>query len=61
MADAMPKALSRLSAQVQAENQTLPESARVYLGGEIRLLNTTQHLVVPEMLKRLNASTRSTQ
>ena len=54
MADAMPKALSSLSAQVHAENQTLPESARVYLGGEIRLLNTIQHLVVPEMLKRLD-------
>ena len=55
MSEAMPKALARLSAQVQAENQTLPESARVYLGGEIRLLNTIQHLVVPEMLKRLGA------
>jgi serine/threonine-protein kinase HipA len=55
MSETMPKALARLSAQVQAENQTLPESARVYLGGEIRLLNTIQHLVVPEMLKRLGA------
>lgn len=55
MAEMMPKALANLSARIQAENQTLPESARVYLGGEIRLLNTIQHLVVPEMLKRLIA------
>ena len=53
MADLMPKALTSLLVQIQAENQTLPESARVYLGGEIRLLNTIQHVVVPEMLRRL--------
>ena len=53
MAETMPKALAKLAVQIQAENQKLPESARVYLGGEIRLLNTIQHLVVPEMLNRL--------
>jgi len=55
MAESMPKALANLSVQVQAENKSLPESARVYLGGEIRLLNTLKHLVLPEMLKRLGA------
>jgi serine/threonine-protein kinase HipA len=56
MAQAMPKALSLLSAQVQGENQALPELARVYLGGEVRLLNAIAHLIVPEMLKRVEAS-----
>ena len=55
MAESMPKALANLSAQIQAKNESLSESARVYLGGEIRLLNTIQYLVLPEMLKRLGA------
>jgi serine/threonine-protein kinase HipA len=55
MAESIPKALANLSVQIQAENKSLPESARVYLGGEIRLLNTLKHLVLPEMLKRMGA------
>lgn len=55
MVNALPAALSNLSAQIKTENQALPESAHVYLGGEIRLLNVIEHLVVPEMLKRVRA------
>lgn len=49
----MPKALNDLMTEIQRENRKLPESTHIYLGGETRLLNTIQHLVIPEMLDRV--------
>lgn len=53
MATAMPTALKELVEQVEQENTHLPEAVRAQLGGELRLLRTMQHLVVPEMLERI--------
>ncbi|MBK7002622.1 MAG: HipA domain-containing protein [Rhodoferax sp.] len=50
MVDAMPNALAELVQRIQVENEKLPEQARPYSGGEMRLLRTMQHLVIPEML-----------
>lgn len=54
MASDMPMALAGLVRQVEQENTNLPESAKAQLGGELRLLRTMQHLVVPEMLGRID-------
>lgn len=53
MAAAMPMALAELVQQVEQEHTHLPEAVRAQLGGELRLLRTMQHLVVPEMLERI--------
>lgn len=49
----LPDALSALVRRVEAENAGCPEPARVFLGGEARLLSTVQHLIVPDMLQRV--------
>ncbi len=49
----LPKALETLVQEVEAENIRLPNSVRAQLGGELRLLRTMQHLIVPEMLSRV--------
>jgi serine/threonine-protein kinase HipA len=50
---ALPSALDELSAAVATENAKYPESVRLFLGGQNRLIKIIQHIVVPEMLKRL--------
>lgn len=55
MADGLPKALSALVQQVESENVHYLVSVRAQLGGELRLLRTVQHLIVPEMLSRIAA------
>ena len=55
MADLM-KALPTLVAEIEAENQGLAEAVRPYLGGELRLVRTLLHVVVPEMLGRMKTS-----
>jgi serine/threonine-protein kinase HipA len=54
MMAAMPGALEELIREVSDDNKRLPEAAMQFLAGEMRLLATLQHLVVPEMMARLN-------
>ncbi|MEL4181550.1 HipA domain-containing protein [Roseateles sp. PN1] len=49
------KALPNLVAEIEAENQGCAENARPYLGNELRLVRTLQHVVVPEILGRMAA------
>jgi serine/threonine-protein kinase HipA len=55
MTNELPQALAALLQEVEEDNAHYPESVRAQLGGELRLLRTIQHLVVPEMLKRVGA------
>jgi serine/threonine-protein kinase HipA len=50
---ALPSALDRLARDIAIGNAHYPESVRPFLAGEIRLIDTIRHLVVPEMLKRV--------
>lgn len=54
MAEAMPGALASLVREVERENTHYPPPVHAQLGGELRLLRTMQHLVVPEMLSRVS-------
>jgi serine/threonine-protein kinase HipA len=47
----MPSALARLIAALEDENGRLPVRAKNFLGGELRLARTIQHIVVAHMLK----------
>ncbi|MGO9991097.1 MAG: HipA domain-containing protein [Steroidobacteraceae bacterium] len=53
MMAAMPGALEELIHEVSDDNTRLPQAAMQFLAGELRLLATFQHLVVPEMMGRL--------
>jgi serine/threonine-protein kinase HipA len=53
LAHALPSALEELGAAIATTNTQYPEPVRVFLAGEIRLIRTIQHLIVPEMLGRL--------
>jgi serine/threonine-protein kinase HipA len=53
MMAAMPGALEELIHEVSDDNTRLPQAAMQFLAGELRLLATLQHLVVPEMMARL--------
>ena len=50
---AAAEALADLLQEAEEENAHDPESVRAQRGGELRLLRTIQHWVVPEMLKRV--------
>jgi serine/threonine-protein kinase HipA len=50
---ALPGALEELATAIAAENALYPDPVRVFLAGEARLTRTLQHLIVPEMLKRV--------
>jgi hypothetical protein len=50
---ALPSALDRLARGTAIENAQYPESVGPFLAGEIRLIDTIRHLVVPEMVKRV--------
>jgi serine/threonine-protein kinase HipA len=50
---ALPDALSGLVRSVEVENARLPDAARQFLAGEMRLIAVVQNLVVPEMIHRL--------
>jgi serine/threonine-protein kinase HipA len=54
MMAALPQALNQLIQEVSDENAGLPQAAKPFLAGEIRLLNTMSHIVVPETLARLH-------
>jgi serine/threonine-protein kinase HipA len=51
----LPGALGALVQRIEGENGDCPEPARMFLGGEARLISTVQHLVVPDMLQRVKA------
>jgi serine/threonine-protein kinase HipA len=51
----LPDALGLLVQRAEAENTVCPESARVFLGGERRLIAIVQHAIVPDMLQRVKA------
>jgi cytochrome b561 len=53
LAYTLPGALEELGAAIATANTQYPEPVRVFLAGEIRLIRTIQHLIVPEMLGRL--------
>jgi serine/threonine-protein kinase HipA len=53
MMAALPGALEDLIQEISDENTQLPPAAKRFLAGEMRLLATMQHIVVPEMLGRL--------
>jgi hypothetical protein len=53
LAFALPSTLDGLAKDIAIENAHYPESVRPFLVGEIRLMDTIQHLVVPEMLSRV--------
>jgi serine/threonine-protein kinase HipA len=50
---ALPSALDRLARDIAIENAQYSESVRPFLAGEIRLIDTIRHLVVPEMVRRV--------
>ena len=54
LALALPSALAALIQAMESENALYPEPVRAFLGGEMRLVRTIAHLVVPEMLKRVS-------
>jgi serine/threonine-protein kinase HipA len=53
LAQNLTSALDGLIHTIEQENARYPESVRAFLAGEMRLVRTVRHLVVPEMLKRV--------
>lgn len=53
IAAALPGSLDALVHQIEAENAALPSPVHLALGRELRLARTIQHIIVPEMLKRV--------
>lgn len=53
MIDAIGPRLDQLINTIQQENTHVREDSRTYLGGEIALLRTIRHIIVPEMTNRL--------
>ncbi|WPB59008.1 HipA domain-containing protein [Xylophilus sp. GOD-11R] len=53
IATALAQVVPATLAAIEAQNQALPESARPWLAGELRLLRTVAHVVVAEMLERV--------
>jgi len=50
---ALPAALDALVHSITAQNEHAPGEVRRFLAGEMRVLRTIQHLVVPDMLARV--------
>jgi serine/threonine-protein kinase HipA len=55
LAYALRGAFDGLAAIIATENAQYPEAARPFLATESRLISTIQHIVMPEMLKRVTA------
>ncbi|MDB6101116.1 MAG: hypothetical protein JWO52_1115, partial [Gammaproteobacteria bacterium] len=49
-------ALNALEQGIERENADYPEPVRVFLGGERRLVSTIKHVIVRDMLQRLNTA-----
>jgi serine/threonine-protein kinase HipA len=54
MMSQLPAALEHLFEEITDENTRLPAPVKPFLSGEIRLLNTLRHIVIPETLARLS-------
>lgn len=52
MRAALPNALKNLREEIETENTHLPENAKPYLGGELRLIRVIESMVLPFMLNR---------
>ena len=52
MLAALPDAVVRLTGDIETHNRQLPEPAHVFLAGELRLLRTIAHIIVPDMVAR---------
>jgi ABC-type iron transport system FetAB ATPase subunit len=50
---ALPGALDALVQRIDSENAAYPQPVRAFLGGEKRLISVVQHLIVPDMVRRL--------
>jgi serine/threonine-protein kinase HipA len=53
MTAALPQALEAVRTEIKMQNQNYPAAARVFLGGELRLLRAIENIVVPFMLRRM--------
>lgn len=49
----LPTAIKKLIAAIERDNQSVPAAARVYLAGEMRLIQVFTHIVVPQMLEQV--------
>ena len=49
-------ALNALEQRIERENGDYPEPVRVFLGGERRLVSTIKHVIVKDMIQRLNTA-----
>jgi serine/threonine-protein kinase HipA len=49
----LPGAFDELEATIARQNAQYPDSVRRFLGGEIRLIHTIRHLVIPDMIARV--------
>jgi serine/threonine-protein kinase HipA len=49
----LPGAIGELEAAIETQNAQCPDSVRPFLGGEIRLIRTIRHLVIPDMIARV--------
>ena len=52
----LPTALSALERRIERENADYPRPVQVFLGGETRLVSTLKHIIVRDMLERLNTA-----
>lgn len=52
MLKGLPAAVSKVMGTIETQNLQLPEPARVFLAGEMRLLRAVQHIIVPDMVAR---------
>ena len=50
---ALPGAFGALEAAIATQNAQYPASIRPFLGGEIRLIKTIRHVVIPDMIARV--------
>lgn len=50
---ALPAALDELILNIEAENKTYPAEVKVFLAGELRLINTIKYVIAPFMLSRI--------
>jgi serine/threonine-protein kinase HipA len=52
------KELDDIITEIESENTQLPDTTRIYQGGELRLLRAIRHVVLEDMLKRIAGSLR---
>jgi serine/threonine-protein kinase HipA len=50
----LPPALSAVEQRIEREKADYPQPVQVFLGGETRLVSTIKHIIVKDMLERIN-------